>query len=337
MAQIATTERLQQTLSMAMEDRSGAYEDLVSNSNILWHQMKQNNMMRPYSGPRIRQSLVYDQTGTFVRYRGADYLNVTRNKILNDAEWLPYMMAVSVVLTMEDILNNQGENEIIELMATYMDVAETELVDRWVEDVHSAGTATNQIEGLQAAIPTDPTTGTYGSIDRATVALWRTKSHDINSDFSTIGTQFTSSTAQQILLNVVIQSTRNKQGPDLLLMSTEHYQAYSTAITAIQRVNDENELGKLGFSNLKFYGAGRSIDCVLEGGIGTAMPSNVTYGIHKKSLKYRYNPSRHFKPFGGKQTPINQDMVVQHIGSMGNLTQCTPLFNFKLHDTDTAS
>jgi hypothetical protein len=72
---------------------------------------------------------------------------------------------------------------------------------------------------------------------------------------------------------------------------------------------------------------------VLEGGIGSAMPSNTTYFIDTSAIKFRYHPDRNFVKFGGKQTPINQDAVVQHIGFFGNLTMNNPLHMAKLYDS----
>ena len=67
------------------------------------------------------------------------------------------------------------------------------------------------------------------------------------------------------------------------------------------------------------------------------MPSDVTYGLDSKNLKFRFHPDRNFVSFGGKQTPINQDAIVQHIGFYGELTLCNPLHMFKFYDSDTAS
>jgi hypothetical protein len=75
------------------------------------------------------------------------------------------------------------------------------------------------------------------------------------------------------------------------------------------------------------------VDVVLEGGIGTAMPANVSYFIDTSALKFRYHPDRNFVKFGGKQMPINQDAVVQHIGFYGNLTMNNPLHMAKLYDS----
>ena len=41
--------------------------------------------------------------------------------------------------------------------------------------------------------------------------------------------------------------------------------------------------------------------------------------------------------FGGKQQPVNQDALVQHIGFYGNLTLNNPLHVSKLFDSNTGS
>jgi hypothetical protein len=57
MANIATTAAYQQILSMALEDRSSSYQDLVSNYNALLAVMRRKGLWQTYSGPRIRQTL----------------------------------------------------------------------------------------------------------------------------------------------------------------------------------------------------------------------------------------------------------------------------------------
>ncbi len=333
---LTSTEKLQEAFSLALEDRSSGYQDLVSNANVIWHTMKDKGMWQTFSGPTIRERLLFTQSGTYVRYAGADYLSTTRKELINDAEFEPKMGAVTVVLTMEDILKNDGPSQLEDIMTTHIESAEMELPDRFVEDLHGAGALSNQIGGLQKAVPTTVNSGSYGGISRADNAIWRTTTYDLHSFFTGI-TQFTSTTAQSIYRQSVINRSRNTRGPDLLCADGNHFNAYSAAMEGIQRINDENALGKLGFSNLRFYGAGRSIPVVLEGGIGSAMPSDTTYALDTKSLKFRYHPKRNFQKFGGKQTPINQDMVVQHIGFMGELVLSNPLHTVKIYDSTPAS
>lgn len=336
MSQIVTRTDLQETLSLALAERSPGYVDLVSNSNAILYMLKEKGGWKTYNGPEIRERLLWAESGTYTRYSGLQYLNPKRKEIFSDAVYDPKQSAVSVVLAGNDLLDNSGDAQILDIMAQKITAAENEIMDRVVEDIHSDGTETNQIGGLQTALPTVVNTGTYGGIDRSANAIWRTSEFDIDTDFTGI-TQFTSATAQEIYRTVVIQRSRNKRGPNCIAAAEEHFSAYSAALEAIQRIQNENSLGKLGFANLEFHGAGKSIPVMLEGGIGTAMPSDVSYMLDMEGLRMRYHPDRNFTEFGGMQTPVNQDAVVQHIGFYGNLTMFNPLHQAKIHDSDTAS
>jgi hypothetical protein len=328
---LTATEKLQEAFSLALEDRSQGYSDLVSNANAILTIIKGKGGFKTFSGPTIRERLLYNESGTYTRYSGYQFLNPAPVELFNDAEFTAKLAAVSVTLSGEDILKNSGSNQIKDIMEEHISAAEQELQDRFVEDLHSDGTASNQIGGLQAAIPTT-VTNTYGGIDRNTYTIWRTTTYDANSAFSGI-TAVNSTTVKTIFDNIMIARSRGTKGPDTIASAQEHYLAYTAATVAIQRINDESELGKMGFTALKYYGAGKSVDVVLEGGIGTAMPSNTSYFLDSKALRFRYHPDRNFVKFGGKQMPVNQDAIVQHIGFYGNLTLNNPLHTAKLYDS----
>jgi hypothetical protein len=329
---LTSTEKLQEAFSLALEERSEGYADLVSNANAILYLMKKRGQFKPFSGPTIRERLLYNETGSYTRYSGFGYLNPTPVELFNDAEFTPKLAAVSVTLSGEDILKNSGPNQLKDILEEHMAAAEQELQDRFVEDLHSAGALTNQIGGLQLAIPTTVNSGTYGGISRADNSQWRTITYDANSAFPGI-TGVTSTTVKTIFDNIMIARSRGSKGPNLICCSQEHYVAYTAATVAIQRINDESELGKLGFTSLKYYGGGKSVDVVLEGGIGSAMPSNVSYFIDTTALKFRYHPDRNFVKFGGKAVPVNQDAMVQHVGFFGELTMNNPIHMAKLYDS----
>jgi len=328
---LTSTEKLQEAFSLALEDRSQGYADLVSNANAILYLMKKKGQFKSFSGPTIRERLLYNETGSYTRYSGYGFLNPAPAELFNDAEFTPKLAAVSVTLAGEDILKNSGTNQLKDILEEHILAAETELEDRFVEDVHSDGLLANQIGGLQMAIPTTPT-NIYGGIDRNGNTIWRTTTYDANSAFSGI-TQVTSTTVKTIFDNIMIARSRGTKGPNVIASGQEHYIAYTAATVAIQQITNESELGKLGFSSLKYYGAGKSVDVVLEGGIGSAMPSNTSYFLDTTALRYRFHPDRNFVKFGGKQMPTNQDAIVQHIGFFGNLTLNNPLHTAKLYDS----
>lgn len=336
---LTSVEKNQEILSLALEDRATGYQDLVSNSSALLALLRRKGKFKTYSGPRIRERLLYGQTGSAVWYNGYDFLNPVPAELFNDAEWTPKMCAVAVVLTNEEILNNEGSNQLMDVMEAHIAAAETELVDEVDISLHGNGTrfGGKELGGLQLAIPTVANAGTYGGIDRAAQAAWRTSSYDAHTAFPSIGTQVSSTTIRPMLSSIMTARSRGRQAADLLLMSPEHYAAYDAATLAIQRITNETQMGKLGFQSLAYVGGGRQAEIVQDGGIGSNMPANTTYGIDTDNMWVRYHPERNFDKIGRSMMPINQDAVVQYIGFMGEVTMTNPLFMWKLYDSNTAS
>jgi hypothetical protein len=332
----ATTVHYQQILSMAIEDRSSSYQDLVSNNNALLAIMRDKGLWQTYSGPRIRQTLqIAKQVAQW--YNGYDPLLNPAIDLFADAFYEPKMVVVPIILSNQEILNNEGEAQLMDTLDSYMDAAERALEDAMDTGIHSNGSANSgkQLTGLLAAVPTTPT-NIYGGINRATAGneWWKTTTYDAHTGFPTIGTQVSATTIRPILNVIMTSRSRGKDYADLLLMSPEHYAAYDAATLPIQR-QTSGSLGKLGFSTLEYIGGGKRAEIVLDGGIGSNMPANTTYGLHTDSLRLRYHPSRNFdKLFKGEgQMPIDKDAVAQFVGWMGELTMTNPLFNWKLYDS----
>jgi hypothetical protein len=341
MPNVTTNAAYQQILSMAVEERSSSYQDLVSNNNALLAVLRRKGLWQSYSGPRIRQTL---QVGKQVAqwYSGYDQLLNPAIDLFNDAFFDPKMVVVPIILSMQEILNNEGDSQLMDVLDSYMAAAERALEDAMDAAMHGDGTANGgkQLTGLATAIPIANTTGVYGGIDRATATIWQTKTYDANAaPFTAIGTQVSSTTIRPMLNVVMTKQSRGKDYADLLLMSPEHYAAYDAATLAIQRQTNETSLGKLGFSALEYIGGGKRAEIVLDGGIGSNMPPNTTFGINTDSLRLRYHPNRNFdRVFDGEgQMPIDKDAIAQFIGWMGELTMTNPLFNWRFYDSNTAA
>lgn len=340
MANINAVEAYQQVLSTALEERSRGYQDLVSNHNAFFAVLKRKGLWQTYSGPRIRQTLQIDKQDA-QWYAGYDYLDNPPIDLFNDAYFTPKMVAVPISLTMEEILNNEGENQVLDIMETYIDAAERALVDAMDIALHGDGSANGgkALTGLATAVPIVTNAGVYGGISRVDHAIWRTTTYDLHSAFADIGTQVTSQTIRRFLNRIMTAKSRGKRHADLLLMSPEHYEAYDAATVNIQRIQREGGLAKLGFSSLEYIGGGKRAEIVLDGGIGSNMPDNTTFGLDTDAFRMRYNPNRNFdKLFDGEgQKPINQDAIAQFIGWMGELTLNNPLFTWRAYDSNTAA
>lgn len=333
---ITDTEALQERFSLAVEDRSATYVDLVSDATVVLACLKEKDGWKTYQGPTIRERLMYQLHGSYVRYSGFGYITPVHAEIISDAEFIPKQSAVVFSLSMEEILANSGSDaQLLDVFETHMQAAEIELENRVTQDIHSDGTSDGglQLGGLQLILPDDPTTGTYGGISRATVADWRPTRYDVSaySWDHTSDTTVISTSAHAMFSQVMRERSKGRKGPDLILSSESHYGAFEAALQSIQRITNGGGQGKLGFPSLKFYGGGRSVDVVLEGGIGSYMPNDTTYVLDTSALRMRYHPKRNFSKMGGKQRPINQDAVVQQLGFMGELTCRDPQHMAKLN------
>src|SRR5262245_18296868 len=125
---------------MAIEDRSSGYEDLVSNNNALLAVMRRKGLWTTYSGPKIRQTL---QLGKQIAqlYSGFDTLLNPAIDLFNDGYWDPKMIVVPVILSYQEILNNEGEAQLIDVYEAYLDAAERALEDAMDAGLYSDGTA----------------------------------------------------------------------------------------------------------------------------------------------------------------------------------------------------
>jgi hypothetical protein len=340
MPNITTNASYQQILSMAVEDRSSSYEDLVSNNNALLAVMRRKGLWQSYSGPRIRQTLqIAKQVAQW--YSGYDQLLNPAIDLFNDAYFDPKMVVVPIVLSMQEILNNQGENQLEDVLDAYMEAAERSLEDTMDAALYGDGTANGgkQLTGLATAVPIIPANGNYGGIDRNTATIWQTKTYDAHTYSAAIGTQVNATTIRPLLNAVMTKQSRGRQYADLLIMSPEHYAAYDAATIAIQRQTNETSMGKLGFTALEYIGGGKRAEIVLDGGIGSNMPANTTFGLNTDTFRLRYNPSRNFdKLFDGDgQMPIDKDAIAQFVGWMGELCMTNPQLNWRLYDSVPAS
>src|SRR5262245_3082657 len=340
MPNVTSNVQYQQILSMALEDRSSGYQDFGSNNNAMLALMRRKGLWQTYSGPRIRQTL---QIGKQVAqwYSGYDQLLNPAIDLFNDAFFDPKMVVVPIILSNQEILNNEGDAQLLDVFDSYMEAGEKALEDTMDAGLYSDGTANGgkQLTGLATAVPVTTNTGTYGGIDRSTATVWQTKTFDAQTFNTAIGTQVNSTTIRPFLNQIMTQQSRNRDYADLLIMSPQHYAAYDAATVAIQRQNNETALGQLGFSALEYIGGGKRAEIVLDGGIGSNMPADTTFGLNTDTFRLRYHPNRNFdKLFDGDgQMPIDKDAIANFIGWMGELTQVNPLFNWRFRDSNPAA
>ena len=172
------------------------------------------------------------------------------------------------------------------------------MINRIGSDIYGDGTGNGgkNITGLAAAIPDDPTTGTYGGINRATWSFWQSKKYSGVTDG---GAAVAYTNIQKYMTSLAIQLVRGNDKADLIVADNNYYSLYVQSLQAIQRITSE-ESAAGGFASLKFYGGGTSADVVLDGGVGNACTANHMFFLNTNYIFLRPHKERNFVPIGGE-------------------------------------
>lgn len=298
-------------VATTIESRTGELADNVTKNNALLAKLKQRGNIKTFSGGSvIFEELSYAENGNAGYYSGYDLLPVAAQDVLSAAQYAIKQAAVPVVISGLEMLQNAGKERIIDLIDGRMEVAEASLANLLADGIYSDGTGSGgkEVTGLDAAVPVNPATGTYGGIDRGTWTFWRSKITDTSG--------LTSSTIQGALNGLWAQLVRGSDRPDFLVSDSTIWALYMASLQAIQRFTS-TDTASLGFPTIKYMDA----DYVLDGGIGGFCPQGTLFMLNTKYLKWRPHAARNMVPLSpSKRYAINQDAEVQIIGWAGNLT-----------------
>jgi len=303
-------------IATTIQSRSGELADNLTQNNALLQRLEKKGNIRPFSGGNvILEEIMYNDpnTNNANSYSGYEVLNISPDSPISAAQYSITQYADAVTMSGLEMLQNAGKEQIIDLLDGRMQVSEARLLNRISGDLYLDGTGNGgkNITGLAAAVPDDPTTGTYGGIDRATWTFWR--------PVATTGTTISATNIQAKMTSTAIQLVRGTDKADLIIADNNFYSFYVQSLQAIQRITSE-ESAAAGFASLKFYGGGTSADVVLGGGYGSQATSNHMWFLNTNYLFLRPHKDRNFVPIGGERQAINQDAIVKLYGWAGNLT-----------------
>jgi hypothetical protein len=298
-------------VATTIESRSGEIADNVTKNNALLSRMKKRGNIRPFSGgTKILEELSFAENGNAGYYSGYDLLPVAAQDVLSAAEYPIKQAAVPVVISGLEMLQNAGKERIIDLMDGRMAVAESSLANLLAGGIYSDGTGSGgkQVTGLNAAVPLDPTTGTYGGISRVDWNFWRSQLTDTSA--------LSATTIQNALNGLYAKLVRGMDRPDLIVSDATLWQLYMASLQTQQRFTDP-DMAQLGFPSIKYMDA----DYVLDGGIGGFCPTGTLFMLNTKYIFWRPHSQRNMVPLApNKRYAINQDAEVQIIAWAGNLT-----------------
>jgi hypothetical protein len=310
-------------VATTIESRSGDIADNVTKNNALLTKLSKRGNIRTISGgTKIFEELSFAENGNAGYYSGYDILPVAAQDVLTAAEYAIKQAACPVSMSGLEMLQNAGKERVIDLLDGRMDVAESSMANLLAGGTYSDGTGTGgkEVTGLNAAVPTNPATGTYGGINRATWAFWRSKISDQTAAL------LTPATIQGFMNSLWAQLVRGIDRPDLIVSDALVWNAYISSLQAQQRFTDTST-ADLGFPTIKYM----STDYVLDGGIGGFCPPGTLFMLNTKYIFWRPHAQRNMVPLSpNTRYAINQDAQVQIIGWAGNLTTSGSQFQGRL-------
>jgi hypothetical protein len=256
-------------------------------------------------------------------YSGYDLLPVGIADVISAAQYDLKQAACPVIISGLEQLQNSGKEQMIDLMDSRLNVAESTMANLVSAGIYSDGTGAGgkQLTGLNAAVPTTPAAGTYGGILRSAWTMWQPK-------YTLAGAALTGNpdTVTPAMNTMWASLVRGMDRPDLILMDSVFWGIYMASLQNQQRFTDPST-AKRGFPSIKYMDA----DCVLDGGIGGFCPAKTAFFLNTKFLFWRPHADRNMVPLApNKRYAINQDAEVQILAFAGNLTCSGQIFQGRL-------
>ena len=285
-------------------------KDNLSNRNaLLKYIMKKGNYSTEDGGLTIACPLDYNANGTYQRYSDWDTLNISQSDVISAAEYQWRQIAINVVASGRELRINSGDSRIINLAKARMKNAIRTFNNNFSSDLYSAGSLTNQINGLQALVADTPT-NTVGGIDANTWSFWQNQVYDASAH--TVTPSATTIESDLMLPLWLLLDRGPDDCPDLIVADNNYYTFFENSQTSLKRYASSDSVSA-GFVALKY----KKADVIYDGNSG--IPANHMYMLNTEYLKLVVHKDADLTEVP-EQRPVNQDGSVIPILWMGNLT-----------------
>lgn len=291
-------------VSSTMKKYAPTFTDNVfSNLPFLYWLREGGRIDRVDGGEQLVEPLMYGQNSTAGSYSGYDDLDLTPQEGITSAVYDWRQFAVTVAISGIEEAKNAGDSAVFSLLKAKIQQAELSAEEALDEMFFADGTGNSSKDwfGLAYFIPSNPTTGTVGGIDRSSSdnAWWRPQVSD-----SAIPLTIADVTHQNNLC------TKGRDKPDLHLTTQSLYEKYESLLQPHLRLTN-TKAADAGFENLAFKSATVFYDDYC--GTGDWYLLNSKYLKLKVHSKVWMTPSPFVKPPG-------QDAKYMQYLSYGNLT-----------------
>lgn len=296
----------------AYRNHKSEVADNVSRHNALFRRISEKGRIRREDGGlSIVAPLEYAENSSVMRYSGYDVLNVQPSDVFTAAEFPWRQMAAHISASGLEVRSNSGENRIINLVKARIKNCMNSLKNQLASDIYSDGTASNQINGLQALIA-DAGTGTVGGINSSTYTFWKNAVQSAASPLQGGGAITPSSTTiESLMLPLWIRLTRGADTPDLIVADETYFTYFEQSQTSLKRYAPSDD-GQAGMISMKY----KTADVFFDG--SGIIPSAHMYFINTDYLEMVVHQDAEFEMMD-EQKSINQDAIVIPVLWQGNM------------------
>lgn len=290
-------------------------KDNISNNNALLKRLaSKGNTKTEDGGLTIVEPLDYAENTTYQRYSGYDTLNVAASDVISAAQFNWKQIAVNVVASGLEMRINKGDTRIINLVKARIKNAIRTFKNNFSADVYSDGSASNQINGLQALV-SDLGTGTVGGINSSNFVFWKSILQSAAAPLGggaaiTVGP----TTIEELFLGLWLELIRGDDKPDLIVTDSVYFSHYERSQVPFKRYASDGSAGSAagGFASLKY----KTADVLFDGGSG--IPASHAYFLNTDYLYLVVHEDADMTVMD-EMKPYNQDAAVIPVLWMGNL------------------
>lgn len=282
--------------------------DAVSKNNILYYELRRRGRIRTIGGGRTITTpiMVGEENANFQWYLGREALNVAGQEVLTSAEFPWKQYACGVSLSGLEMLQNDGAEQVINMMRARTMHAERTIQNQMHRSAHGDGTGSSGKEfgGLSLLI-SEASGATVGGINSTTATWW-------DNQREATGGAPDKDTIYGDMLDLFLKTCRGTDKPNLIVSDNLWYSTFSQALQAQQRFMDK-KLASAGFPNLMF----ETVPVVADGGMGGYAPSGMKF-LNLETIELIMHRKRNNVVLGGPRRPLTEDSETVILAGMGN-------------------
>jgi hypothetical protein len=281
--------------------------DAVSRNNILYFELRRRSAIRTIGGGRTITTpiMVGTENANFQWYAGREALNVAGQEILTSAEFPWKQYACGVSLSGLEMLQNDGAEQVIDMMRARTMHAEKTIQNQLHSAAHGDGTASGgKVFGGLALMIASAAGATVGGINSTTSTWWD------NQREATGGAAV--ATIYGDMLDLYLKTCRGTDKVNLIVSDNSYYSVFSQALQAQQRFMDK-KLASAGFPNLMF----ETVPVVADGGQGGYAPAGMKF-LNLDTIELIMHKKRNNVVLGGPRRPLTEDSDTVILAGMGN-------------------